>query len=209
VNADEIARKVELHGKFTRNEDGGERWVCAWGEDLRGAKLRGADLRGAKLRGADLSGADLSGADLRGAKLRGADLRWANLSEADLRWANLREADLRDANLRDANLRGADLFGANLSDADLSGADLRGADLAMAMGDQFVVFQAGKHQAIFAGGYGHIGCERHTYDDWLARYQEIGAADGYTQAEIERYGAFIQLAVAYLRTVEPQADGAQ
>lgn len=130
---------------------------------------------------ADLSGADLSGANLRWANLRGADLSGANLSGADLRWANL-------------------------SGADLSGAILRWANLAMAIGDQFVVFQVGKHQAIFAGGYGHIGCERHTYAEWLERYEQIGASNEYTAAEIERYGAFIRLAVDYLKNIEREAE---
>lgn len=97
----------------------------------------------------------------------------------------------------------ADLSEANLSGADLSEANLSWADLSMALGDKFVVFQAGKHQAIFAGGKGFIGCESHSYAEWLASYAEIGAENGYTEAEIERYGAFVRLAVEYLQSIEP------
>jgi uncharacterized protein YjbI with pentapeptide repeats len=165
--------------------------------DLRRADLREADLSGANLSRADLSGANLRRADLREANLREANLSRADLSGADLRWANLSRADLSGANLRWASLSGADLRWANLSRADLSGANL-----SEALGDQFVVFQAGRHQAIFAGGEGFIGCERHSYAEWLERGTKIGAANGYSGDEIARYMAFIRLAVEYLQGVE-------
>ena len=87
---------VEKHGKWLRNEEGGERWSCAIG---------------ANLRRADLSDADLSDADLSDANLIGA-----NLSDANLRGAYLSGANLRDAYLRDANLSGAYLSGAKNAD---------------------------------------------------------------------------------------------
>ena len=134
----EIKTKLELHLKWVRGEEGGERadlrgadlWGAdlreadLWGANLREADLRGADLWEANLREADLWGADLRGANLRGADLWGADLRGADLWGADLREANLWEADLWGANLREADLRGANLWGANLWGADLRGANL-------------------------------------------------------------------------------------
>ena len=39
---------VEKHGKWLRNEEGGERWSCAIGANLRRADLRRANLSGAK-----------------------------------------------------------------------------------------------------------------------------------------------------------------
>ena len=99
INLSEI---VEKHGKWLRDEKGGERWSCPIGANLRRADLSDADLRRADLSDANLSGADLSGADLR---------------RADLSDANLSGADLRRANLSGANLSGADLSDANLSDA--------------------------------------------------------------------------------------------
>lgn len=155
---------------------------------------------------ANLSGANLRDADLYEANLYRANLTGAKLTRAKLTRANLRNADLRNADLSNADLSGANLYGANLRNADLSGANLCGTNLAMAVGDQFVIFQAGKHQAIFAGGYGHIGCERHAYAEWLERYEQIGAVNEYTAAEIERYGAFIRLAVAYLETIEKETE---
>jgi uncharacterized protein YjbI with pentapeptide repeats len=150
------------------------------------------DLRDADLRGADLSDADLSGVDLRG----------AYLSYADLSGAYLLLADLRGADLSDADLSGADLSGADLSYADLSGADLRGADLSRAdlsrASGNFATGFFGKHHAIAAGGYIFIGCERHTYAEWLERGQEIGRASGYDDAETVRYMAWIKLAVEWL-----------
>ena len=98
ISAEKLQEIIESHGRWLRNEEGGER------ANLRSADLSSADLSGADLRSADLSGADLSGADLRSANLRSADL-----SGADLRGADLRSADLRSADLRSADLRSADL----------------------------------------------------------------------------------------------------
>jgi uncharacterized protein YjbI with pentapeptide repeats len=155
------------------------------------------DLRWADLRRADLSGAYLSGAYLSGADLRWADLSGADLSGADLSGACLRGADLSGADLSGADLRRAYLSGADLSGADLSGADLRRADLGGASGN-FATGFFGKHHAIAAGGYIFIGCERHTYAEWLERGQEIGRASGYDDAETVRYMAWIKLAVEWL-----------
>jgi hypothetical protein len=91
-----LAEVIEKHGKWLRDEDGGER----------------ANLSRADLLGADLSRADLSRADLSGADLFDSNLSWADLSEADLSWANLRWANLFNSNLSWANLSGANLSGA-------------------------------------------------------------------------------------------------
>ncbi len=119
----------------------------------------------------------------------------------DLSGANLRGANLRDANLRDADLRDADLRWANLSGADLRGADLRGANLRGARGP-FTTGYFGGHDAVAAGGYVSIGCERHTYGEWLANYKAVGAANGYSADMIADYGAWIALAVARQRRIE-------
>ena len=160
---------------------------------------------GIDLRGADLSRADLTGVNLRDADLRGADLRVANLRDADLREASLTGANLRAADLTEATLREADLRGADLSRADLTGVNLSYADLTGAVGP-FTTFSAGRHTAVFAGGYGSIGCFRRTYDEWLADYAAIGAANGYTPEEIAEYGQFIALAVARQRRIEAAPD---
>ncbi len=157
--------------------------------------LRMTDLSGADLSEADLSVADLRWADLSHADLRGAGLRWADLSHADLRWADLSVADLRWADLSHADLRWADL-----SHADLSHADLRGAD------GPFTLGAFGRHGGIAVGGYITIGCERHTYDEWLERYEEIGKKHNYTNDEIADYGAWIQLAVARQQRIEGTTD---
>lgn len=93
ISAEKLQEIIESHGRWLRNEEGGER----------------ADLRGADLSGADLRSANLSSANLRSADLRGANLRSATLRSADLRSANLRSADLSDAYLSDAYLSDADL----------------------------------------------------------------------------------------------------
>jgi hypothetical protein len=160
-----------------------------------GINLRGADLRGANLSGADLRLADLRGANLRGANLRGADLSWADLS-----WAHLRRADLSGAHLRWADLREADLSGAHLREAHLRWADLRGAS------GPFTIGYFGKHHAVAAGGYISIGCERRTYDEWLANAEAIGQENRYTADEIADYVEWIKLAVARQRRIEEVAQ---
>ena len=86
MNATELKDVLEKHGKWLRDEDGGEY-----------ANLSDANLSDADLRGAVLSYADLRDADLRGADLRGAVLSYANLSGANLSYANLSGADLNFA----------------------------------------------------------------------------------------------------------------
>ena len=103
ISAEKLQGIIESHGRWLRNEEGGER------ANLRSADLSSADLSGADLRSADLSSADLYCADLSSADLSGADLRSANLRSADLSGADLRGADLRSADLRSADLRSADL----------------------------------------------------------------------------------------------------
>jgi uncharacterized protein YjbI with pentapeptide repeats len=121
--------------------------------------------------------------DLREADLRDANLRGADLTGADLREADLREADLRDANLTGANLRGADGL--------------------------FATAQLGKHDANAAGGYIAIGCERHEYQHWLEHGEEIGRSNGYTDAEIARYMAWIRLVVPWLSGEDAKMEGAK
>jgi hypothetical protein len=115
---------------------------------------------------------------------------------ADLSGADLSEADLSEADLSGADLSGADLRWAYLRWANLSGADLSDAEIIAAVG------QFGLHQAIAAGGYISIGCERHDYQHWLDHYEEIGRGYGYTEAEIARYGAWIKLVVDWLTEAE-------
>ena len=107
----------------------------------------------------------------------------------------------RHENDEQIDLSGADLSGADLSGADMSGANLRGADLRGADGP-FTLGAFGRHGGIAVGGYITIGCERHTYDEWLERYEEIGKRHNYTTDEIADYGAWIHLAVTRQRRIE-------
>ena len=99
-----------------------------------------------------------------------------------------------------ANLSRANLIGANLSRADLRVADLRGAD------GPFTLGYFGRHHAIAAGGYIAIGCERHTYSEWLERAEKIGRRYGYTDAEISDYVAWIRLAITRQQRVEAEIE---
>jgi hypothetical protein len=192
ISEQDLKDILEKHGKFLRNEEGGER------ADLSSADLRSANLRYANLRSANLSYADLRSANLSSANLSYADLRSANLSSANLRYADLRSANLSSANLRYANLRYADLRSADLSSADLryadlSSADLRSADLRSA---DLVVFQYQRHWAYFTfDGFLRIGCHHLPISEWFLGYKELGKAEGYTEDQILMYGNFIKSCV--------------
>ena len=103
---------------------------------------------------------------------------------------------------------GINLTGADLRGADLRGADLRGADLHEASGP-FATGSFGCHNAVAAGGYISIGCERHTYAEWLKRYEEIGDAHDYSAAEVAMYGRWISMAVAWLEPIEAEIAAAK
>ena len=72
--AEELKAVVEKHGKWLRDEEGGER------SDLQYADLQYADLQGACLQGADLQGADLQNIKLDVA----TKWPWYQLPEGDL-----------------------------------------------------------------------------------------------------------------------------
>jgi len=137
--------------------------------------------------------------NLRVADLREAYLSEADLSRADLSAAYLSRANLSKANLREANLREANLSGTDLSETNLSKADLRGAK------GLFATAQLGRHDAVAAGGYIVIGCERHEYQHWLDHGEEIGRVNEYTDAEIARYMGWIRLVVPWLVEEEAKA----
>ena len=150
--------------------------------ELTGIELGEAGPHGANLREANLSGMDLSGADLRG-----ANLRWADLGGADLGGANLSEADLRGANLGRANLSEANLGGADLAEAYLGGANLQFTNV--------FACAAGKHPVYYVPWQRRlkIGCIEKTLEWWLENYAEAGRKNKYTEADIARYGAIIQM----------------
>jgi hypothetical protein len=87
MNQLELDIIVKKHGKWLRNEEGGE---CA---DLQCEDLQGVFLYGANLQCANLQGANLRGANLQCANLRGANLQCANLQCASLHGANLHGAN--------------------------------------------------------------------------------------------------------------------
>jgi uncharacterized protein YjbI with pentapeptide repeats len=162
--------------------------------NLSGANLSGANLFYAKLYGANLSGAYLSGANLSRANLSGADLSGANLSGANLSGANLFYAKLYGANLSGADLSGASLFGADLSGAYLSGANLSGADLRIAVMDTPVYqFYLGKYNAVATKDYLRVGCEVHSWDEWLTNYNQYGVSAGFSDKEIQDHSRVIKL----------------
>jgi uncharacterized protein YjbI with pentapeptide repeats len=175
-----VGRKAVLIGADLRDANLSE-------ADLRGADLRGTDLRGASLRHANLSRADLRGTNLRWADLSGIDLSDANLTGANLANTNLTRANLSYANLANTSMSDADLSDADLSHADLTGADLTGAYLRWAnlsgADGKFVFFQVGRFPAVFAGGYGCIGYDYHTYQEWLESGAEILRKNGCSECE--------------------------
>ena len=118
----------------------------------------------------------------------------ANLSGASLFGADLSGADLSGANLRHANLYGANLSGADLSRANLSGADLSRADLSRAVMDTPVYqFYLGKYNAVATKDYLRVGCEVHSWDEWLTNYSEYGVSASFSDKEIQDHSRVIKL----------------
>ena len=101
---------------------------------------------------------------------------------ADLSYADLSCADLSCANLRGANLRGADLY-VNASEN--------------VKGVQLLVMHLTKHRLVYRGDTGEvqIGCKKHKLEYWLENYREIGEKSGYTESDIEAYGAALNVYV--------------
>jgi hypothetical protein len=182
---DELKKIIEAHQRWLNGEENGCR----------------ADLCRANLCGANLCDADLCGANLCGANLCDADLCGANLCRANLCGANLCDADLCRANLCRADLCGANLCGANLCDADLCGANLRGAK------QKIISIKGSRHQIVAIDDDIHIGCQRFALEKWLSHYPKIGAANGYSEAEIAEYGIYLKAIeqVLLLRAGEPEA----
>ena len=108
--------------------------------------------------------------DLSDSNLRGSDL-----SDSDLRYSNLSYSDLRDSNLSYSNLSGSDL-------SDSIG---------------IVSFTFKKHLAVSFFNKEilttKIGCEQLPTIEFLAKHKDIGIKNGYSEEEINAYGAFIKL----------------
>ena len=83
ITKEELAKKIELHQKWLRGEEGGERLI-----------LVGYNLSRSNLSRSDLSYSNLSRSNLSGCDLRGSNLSGCNLSCSNLRGSNLRGSDL-------------------------------------------------------------------------------------------------------------------
>lgn len=103
-------------------------------------------------------------ADLRGVNLRGVNLRGVNLSDANLRGANLSYANITGVNLSYADLTGVNFSYANLSGVNLSGANLIGA---IGNGKEVRTLQTPIYIVTCYKNIIQIGCERHTFQEWL------------------------------------------
>ena len=115
-------------------------------------------------------------------------------TRANLSGANLSGANLFYAKLYGANLSGAYLSGANLSRANLSVADLSGADLRIAVMDTPVYqFYLGKYNAVATKDYLRVGCEVHSWDEWLTNYNQYGVSAGFSDKEIQDHSRVIKL----------------
>ena len=91
-------------------------------------------------------------------------------------------------------MRRADLSGADLRRADLSGADLSEANLSEVK-QRVVQISATRHQIVAIDDEVRIGCRRQRLGWWVDNYQEVGEAEGYSEAEIELYGRLLKALV--------------
>ncbi|HEY8272131.1 MAG TPA: pentapeptide repeat-containing protein [Pseudobdellovibrionaceae bacterium] len=174
ISEQELKDILDKHGKWLRNEEGGER---------------------ANLSSANLSSANLSSADLSSANLRFVDLSFANLSSA-----NLRFVDLSSANLSSANLRSADLSSANLRFADLSSADLRSADLRSAVGFKFTPLQVVNTKYFITIFDDHVvwGCRKMTFEE-LNKFELKDCTSQWDESEFKLNKKIITEMIRYYR----------
>ena len=85
--AQELEVIIENHGKWLRDEDGGEK----------------ADLSYSNLSYSNLRGCNLSGCNMRDCNMRGCNLSYSNLSDCNLSDCNMRGCNLSYSNLSDCN----------------------------------------------------------------------------------------------------------
>lgn len=144
--------------------------------NIRLSNLSGGYLMNSVFDGADMSVTRLCNANLRGSSFKGVSFRWADFSRADLRYADLTNADFTHACLNGA------------------------------VGPFVTGYFQGGHNAIAAGGYISIGCERHNYKHWRMFGGQIGRKNGYSSDLIDVYSSWIDLAIKTLEGPEYLAE---
>ena len=78
--------------------------------------------------------------------------------------------------------------------ANLSRADLSRADLSRAVMDTPVYqFYLGKYNAVATKDYLRVGCEVHSWDEWLTNYSEYGVSASFSDKEIQDHSRVIKL----------------
>ena len=55
----------------------------------------------------------------------------------------------------------------------------------------------------------HIGCIRKTIAEWQERYREVGMENGYSDEQIQEYGAYIQMIAELHKTWNIETPAAQ
>jgi hypothetical protein len=193
----DIQKVLELHQKWLRCENGGERanfdYTDLYKANLYGANLSYASLIYANLHKADMNGANLNGTDIAGTNLYMASLIGANLYDANLNGANLNSANLEGANLRDSSLNNANLDFAILSNADLKNACLSNISFNDCTKFDFKILSihGSRDKLILIKNKNvymlYIGCYGYTLDHWKKYYKFIGRQNRYTEKEIEEY----------------------
>lgn len=126
--------------------------------------------------------------------------KWLKGENSGIR-ANLSEVNLSEANLSRVNLSGASLYRADLSRANLSDADLSRTNLSYTCIPSLVLE---KHTA-FAFKLKDdivikIGCEQHTYKEWLKIYSYLGKKNDYSKAQQKHYLAGIKLLASVIKS---------
>jgi hypothetical protein len=63
-------------------------------------------------------------------------------------------------------------------------------------------FCLGRHSAVATAEYLQIGCEKHDWDTFFQRFEELGKVNQYTDVEISRYRAVANVFYELLRGTE-------
>lgn len=206
MNQDDLDFRVALHQRWLAH-DGGQRLEMS---DVRLERLRlvKANLESSYFYRCNMASVNFRGVNLQNSTIKNCSFSNSSLIEANLSSCNLYGTTFEDCDMDHACLDGAFLtFGkiitCNTQRMRIKGVQMRGLVAGNNYPSVFATFQIGAHLAVFGGGYGQIGCEYHTYDYWLKHGRAIGRKHSYNEDEMKLYSKMVRLAIAHLKTVEP------
>ena len=164
ITQKELFLKLKKHAMWLLDESKGER------ADFTDCILKDLDLSYVNLNQAGFTGAKLNNVDFRGSNLNGASFVGATLVKVDFSGANLRSAFLNSTTLSEVTFIRANLEGIYLERAHFKSVELMDTIIKDSYHpfDKFKSVFGLRYTVIFFDDTVIVGCESHTYKEWLA-----------------------------------------